>query len=98
MAVNDGLLATSVTAIVSDPSSPSTLYASTNGTGVFKSTNRGASWSSFAWAGPRDWALGLAIEPEWPNNLYVATGTHGIGSLHPHAAEMLACRLSDYGE
>lgn len=36
----------SVEALAIDPSTPATLFAGTHGGGVFKSTNRGTSWTA----------------------------------------------------
>jgi photosystem II stability/assembly factor-like uncharacterized protein len=77
-AVNEGLAASSVTALVSLPTHPATLYAATRGSGIFESTDGGAHWSPHAWAGPLDWAVDLAIDPSDPQTLYVATEANGL--------------------
>ena len=45
-AVNTGLGSAAVSALAIDPVTPTTLYAGTDGGGVFKSTNGGANWST----------------------------------------------------
>ena len=45
-AVITGLISTNVFVLAIDPATPATLYAGTNGSGVFKSTNGGENWSA----------------------------------------------------
>ncbi len=52
-----------------DPSNPNILYAGTY-SGLFKTTNAGASWANILNWGP---VMGLAIDPSNPNILYAAT-------------------------
>lgn len=70
-----------VSALVIDPSSPSTIYAGTGG-GIFKSLDAGESWTLSVdhAALPGDSALErtvwtLAIDPLHPSTLYAGTGT-----------------------
>jgi hypothetical protein len=74
------LLATRVTAIVSDPSAPSHLFASTDGTGVFQSLDSGRSWSAHIWPTPWDWALGLALDAQ-SGRIFVPTESNGLRSI-----------------
>ena len=72
----------SVSRIAVDPATPSTVYAGTNqysgaagATGVFKSTDGGASWA-MANSGLVDLRiLGLAIDVSSPSTLFVATAS-----------------------
>ncbi len=62
-------------ALAIDPATPSTLYAGTD-SGIFKSTNSGASWY---WSGAasngltNSWVYALAIDPQHPTALYAGT-------------------------
>jgi hypothetical protein len=78
----------SVEALAIDPVTPSTLYAGTEGGGVFKSTDSGASWSAVNTGLPSG-DLGpsvqaLAIDPLTPSTLYAGgladpfSGTRGM--------------------
>lgn len=64
-----------VASIAIDPSTPATLYAATRGSGVFKTTNGGASWTTVNSGFPdRDRNVSaLAIDPSTPATLYAAT-------------------------
>lgn len=66
----------SVLALAVNPSNPSIIYA-VSGPGVYKSTDSGASWSLVL---PQllNWASDIAIEPENPNTLYVASQGGGV--------------------
>jgi photosystem II stability/assembly factor-like uncharacterized protein len=64
--------------LVLDPRTPSILYASTDGNGVFKSTNGGASWFS-ANIGLPAVNLTLAIDPLTPTTLYAGTPNNAGG-------------------
>ena len=62
-----------VEALAIDPRTPSTLYAGTQGGGVFKSTNGGANWQAVN-AGLNSTAVyALAIDPATPSTLYAGT-------------------------
>ena len=50
-----------------DPKSPSTVYAGTNGSGVFKSTDGAATWKAAAFKG---YSFSLAIDPVTPTTVY----------------------------
>lgn len=64
-----------VSALAIDPTSPSTLYAGTNGGGVFKSTNGGGSWSAADTSLPRNaLVFAFAIGPIAPSALYAGGG------------------------
>jgi hypothetical protein len=79
-AINSGLTDTLANVIVVDPTNSQTLYVGTLFTGVFKSTNQGATWS-LASTGLVSGSVGggvvgaIAINPQNPNILYVATWT-----------------------
>ena len=58
-----------------NPTTPSTLYAGTYGTGVFKSTDAGASWSADNADLADPYVFSLAINPTSPSIVYA--GTYG---------------------
>ncbi len=80
--INTGLISgfgTAVRAIVIDPINPSTIYAAlhtfTSTSGVYKSTDSGASWSQTGF----DFNVrALAIDPLNPSTLYVAADISGV--------------------
>lgn len=65
-----------VNAIVVNPQSPSTLYA-VSGPGIYETSNSGADWN-LVLSLPLNQASDIAIEPENPTTLYVATQGGGI--------------------
>ena len=68
-AANTGLSSSpDVNALAIDPTTPSTLYAGTNGGGVFKSTDAGGTWSAANAGLPRASRLALAIDPTTPEH------------------------------
>ena len=66
-----------LTWLVMDPSTPSTLYAWTEGGGVFRSTDSGGSWSQVNTGLSNLNVTVLAIDPTTPSTLYA--GTYGGG-------------------
>jgi len=63
-----------ITALAVDPQTPSTLYAATQDSGVFKSTDTGNSWSPANSGLPTDsFVLALAIDPQTPTTLYAVS-------------------------
>ena len=75
--MNAGLLVTTVQALAIDPSSPATVYAGTQGGGVFKSTNAGKSWAVFNDGLTNPTVIALAIDPA-SNTLYAGTDGGGV--------------------
>lgn len=70
---DDGTLHRHVTSLAADPATPMVLYAATNGTGVFKSTDKGDHWTPMN-TGLSDLHAGsLVISPVSPATLTVAT-------------------------
>ncbi len=66
--------------LVSDPTTATTLYAGNiNGSGIFKSTDGGAHWSTINKGLPSTLplVLGVAVDPAHPTTLYA--GTYGNG-------------------
>jgi photosystem II stability/assembly factor-like uncharacterized protein len=63
-----------VTALAINPNTPNTLYAGTQGSGVFKSTNGGANWRAVNIGLTNTTVNALAIDPNTPNILYAETG------------------------
>ena len=72
-ASNQGLLASRVYDIAIDPTNPATIYAATD-RGVFKSVNRGGSWSRIG-ATFNPVVFQLVIDPTATANLYALTQT-----------------------
>jgi hypothetical protein len=67
---------THVLALAIDPSTPSTIFAGTDGNGVFKSTDGGLTWSAI---GPTNThVLALAIDPSTPSTIFAGTDGDGV--------------------
>ena len=62
-----------VHALAIDPATPTTLYAGTDGGGVFKSTDGGGSWSAVNTGLTDTYVHALAIDPATPTTLYAGT-------------------------
>jgi TonB family protein len=67
-----------VVAIAMSPSTPATLYAGTRGSGVFKSTNGGTSWTTVNSGLTDMYVHALAIGPSTPTTLYAGTSGSGV--------------------
>jgi photosystem II stability/assembly factor-like uncharacterized protein len=71
--------------LVFDPTNENILYVSNESAGLFKSTNRGASWANITNNIPPHQYLsigGLAINPENPQNLMVCSRPDGVFQSH----------------
>lgn len=67
-----------VLSLAADPSAPSTLYAATDGGGVFKSTDGAATWShASAGLSPRR-ARAVVLDPRTPSTVYAAVSGGGV--------------------
>lgn len=64
-------------ALAIDPTTPNTLYASMN-TGVFKSTDGGATWTASSQGLGEAPVLKLAIDPTTSTTLYAVAGSSGL--------------------
>jgi uncharacterized protein (TIGR03437 family) len=62
-------------ALVSDPSTPNTLYAATSDLGMFKSTDGGTNWTRINRGIAENNVKVLAIDPQHPQTLYAGTGS-----------------------
>ena len=62
-----------VHALAIDPVTPTTLYAGTDGGGVFKSTDGGGNWSAINTGLTNTYVYALAIDPVTPTTLYAGT-------------------------
>jgi hypothetical protein len=62
-----------VTSIAIHPQSSQTIYVGARGSGVWKTTNGGTSWTSITDSLPTLTVSGLAIAPSQPQRLYLAT-------------------------
>jgi photosystem II stability/assembly factor-like uncharacterized protein len=75
----EGLLAAEATApllsLAFAHSDPQVAYLGTNGAGVFRSSDGGATWTPAGWGGYKVWSL--AVHPQDPQILYAASGVPG---------------------
>lgn len=62
-----------VTSLVVSPQSPQTIYVGARGSGVWKTTDGGASWKPVTDSLPTLTVSGLAIAPSQPQRVYLAT-------------------------
>ena len=67
-----------VWALVIHPITPDTLYAGTNGFGVFKTTSGGSSWTELNTGLTNKGVHALALNPTAPGDLYAGTGGGGV--------------------
>jgi hypothetical protein len=65
-----------ITALALDPLTPTTIYAGTAVSGVFKTTDAGATWNATGLTGGAVHAL--VIDPQNPTNVYAAFSNAGI--------------------
>jgi hypothetical protein len=77
-----------VSALAINPNTPSTLYAGTNTAGVFKSTDRGSTWSPASVGLTFSAVAALAIDPQSSSNIYA-------GSIHA-AMDGLATAMDEH--
>jgi uncharacterized repeat protein (TIGR02543 family) len=61
-----------------NPRTPSTLYAGTGGSGVFRSMDSGTTWIAVNTGLTDPWIWCLAINPLTPTTLYAGTDGHGV--------------------
>jgi uncharacterized repeat protein (TIGR02543 family) len=61
-----------------EPLTPYTLYAGTGGSGVFRSTNGGTTWTAVNTGLTDPWIWSLAVNPLTPTTLYAGTDGHGV--------------------
>jgi hypothetical protein len=85
---NNGGRTTHVTSLAINPVDPDIIYAGTDGGGVYKSLDSGASWQNISkssaiagqnWIDP--YVNDIEIDPENDNIIYAATGYLGQGNL-----------------
>ena len=67
-----------VNALAVDPVAPATVYAGTMGGGVFKSVNRGGSWTAASTGLTNLYVRSVAIDPVTPATVYVGTAAGGV--------------------
>jgi Divergent InlB B-repeat domain len=67
-----------ITALAIDPLTPTTLYAGTEGSGVFQSTDGGSSWRAVNAGLTNPFVTALAIDPLTPTTLYAGTMGRGV--------------------
>jgi ligand-binding sensor domain-containing protein len=66
----------SINTLVIDSQNPSTIYAGTSGSGIFKSTDGGAVWSPSSLINA--YISALSIDPQNPSTLYAGTNGGGV--------------------
>ena len=71
-----------VIALVIDPSNTSTLYAGTNGSGVFKSTDGGLNWNAVNTGFQGLTIFSLVINPQNPAILYAGTNSGAFKTVN----------------
>ena len=88
-AINNGLPENAgVQTLAIDPTNPSTLYAGTDGGGVFKSTDMGATWVAINNGLIDTNVLALAIDPTDASTLYAGTDTGGGVQEYRHGSHL----------
>jgi uncharacterized repeat protein (TIGR02543 family) len=76
----------SVTSVAIDPLTPTTLYVSTDGNGVFRSVNNGGSWKDINSELTRNqicWQI--AVDPKTPTTVYAITQSYVCRSMNSGA-------------
>ena len=68
----------SIEALAIDPHTPTTIYAGTYGSGIFKSTDGGENWTAINTGLTGLLVLALAIDPHTPATVYTAIDTVSI--------------------
>jgi hypothetical protein len=77
--INEGLGAVGVLfSVAVDPASPATLYVGSHGSGVWKTTDGGASWNPITDSLPTLKIAALAVDPAQTSRVYVATPDFGV--------------------
>jgi hypothetical protein len=67
-----------VFALALDPATPTTLYAGTDGGGVFKSPDGGDTWHAVSTGLTGRYVTALAVDPATPTTLYAGTNRVGV--------------------
>jgi hypothetical protein len=75
---NNGLLSPPVMSPAIDPVTPTTLYAGTANSGVFKSTNGGNSWNAINSGLKISAVQVLAVDPVTPSTIYAGMYYGGV--------------------
>jgi photosystem II stability/assembly factor-like uncharacterized protein len=76
--ISNVFLINRVRALAIDPLTPTTLYASTAGRGIFKSTDGGESWSAIIRSSS---GVALGVDPQTPTTLYAGLSTNTTGQI-----------------
>lgn len=78
-AMNSGLTAANIQALLPDPQNTGTLYGVMGGVEIVKTADGGVTWKSANSGLPTEAFIGpLAIDPQNPARLYAATGWEGV--------------------
>jgi photosystem II stability/assembly factor-like uncharacterized protein len=96
--IQNGLFGLFVTSFLVHPGNPNVLYVGIFGGGVFKSLDRGDSWTMLR-PGVAPWVNSLAIDETNPETLYVALGGDGIYKTTDGGATwtLVSASLGDQG-
>ena len=81
-----GLEGLSVTAIAVDPSNPSTIYAGTSLSGLWKSVDGGATWTASGAGYTGDIATAIVIDNARPHMIYVGSNVGVFKSINAGAS------------
>ena len=87
-------------AVAVAPSEPTTIYAGTNGGGIFKSTDGGATWSAVGGgiSSPGDWNVeALVVDPKTPARAYAAVSSGASGGVFRTTNGGASWTLSSFG-
>jgi photosystem II stability/assembly factor-like uncharacterized protein len=87
-------------AVAVAPSEPTTIYAGTNGGGIFKSTDGGAVWSAVngGISNPGDWNVeALVLDPTTPDRAYAAVSSGTSGGVFRTTNGGASWTLSSFG-
>ena len=77
-AINSGLTFLTITSLALDRSTPSTLFAGTDGGGLFISTNGGDTWRPVGTGIESDSILSVFLDTATPPTLYAGTNGNGV--------------------
>src|SRR5665647_1657370 len=81
-----------VTALATDPAQPNIIYAGTAGQGIFRSLDRGFSWTPVGAGLASPYVNDLMVDPSNGANLLAATGRGPAEAAVQRAEDPLPCR------
>jgi photosystem II stability/assembly factor-like uncharacterized protein len=68
----------SIQQLVIDPKTPTTLYAATGESGLFRSSDSGATWTPLGSGLPSQYVIDVVVDPVTPSTLYVTDNQNGV--------------------